>query len=116
MSGSRRPRRFGRAATPVIAEAISLMARWWFHAPIHDIYCGMRGFTRELYDRLGLNAPGMEFATEMIIKSSLYQRTYGVKIAEGSYEHVSANEDVIEAYLGRPADMERAQPVGEKNV
>lgn len=49
--------------------AFSIMARWWFHAPIHDIYCGMRGFTRELYDRLGLNAPGMEFATEMIIQS-----------------------------------------------
>lgn len=49
--------------------AFSLMARWWFHAPIHDIYCGMRGFTRELYDRLNLNAPGMEFATEMIIQA-----------------------------------------------
>jgi len=30
----------------------SLMARWWFHAPIHDIYCGFRGFTKELYARL----------------------------------------------------------------
>ncbi len=28
---------------------------------------------------------------------------HGVKIAEGSYEDVSNNEDVIEAYLGRPA-------------
>lgn len=45
------------------------MARWWFHAPIHDVYCGMRAFTRELYDRLSLNAPGMELATEMIIQA-----------------------------------------------
>lgn len=29
---------------------------------------------------------------------------HGVKIAEGSYEDVSHNEDVIEAYLGRPAE------------
>ncbi len=29
---------------------------------------------------------------------------HGVKIAEGSYQDVSSNEDVIEAYLGRPAE------------
>ena len=56
----------------------SRMARWWFAAPIHDIYCGMRGFTRELYDRLDQRCTGMEFATEMIIKSSMCRE----KIAE----------------------------------
>ena len=29
---------------------------------------------------------------------------HGVQIASGSYEEVSTNEDVIEAYLGRPAE------------
>ena len=33
---------------------------------------------------------------------------HGVRIAEGSYEEVSSNEDVIEAYLGRPATKEGA--------
>jgi len=33
---------------------------------------------------------------------------HGVKIAEGSYDAVSTNEEVIEAYLGRPADLEGA--------
>lgn len=33
---------------------------------------------------------------------------HGVEIAEGSYDEVSTNEDVIEAYLGRPADLEGA--------
>jgi glycosyltransferase involved in cell wall biosynthesis len=56
----------------------SLMARWWFHTPIHDVYCGLRGFTKELYERLDQRCTGMEFATEMIIKSSLF----GAQVAE----------------------------------
>jgi hypothetical protein len=39
--------------------------------PVNDVYCGLRGFTRELYERLDQRCTGMEFATEMIIKSSL---------------------------------------------
>ena len=49
----------------------SALARAWFQAPVNDIYCGMRGFTKEYYERLGQRCTGMEFATEMIIKSSL---------------------------------------------
>jgi glycosyltransferase involved in cell wall biosynthesis len=56
----------------------SAMGRIWFKAPIHDIYCGLRGFTRECYGRLGLKSTGMAFATEMIIKASLF----GEKVAE----------------------------------
>ena len=51
----------------------SRMARHMFAAPIHDVYCGLRGFTRELYNRLDLQCEGMEFATEMIIKASLHK-------------------------------------------
>ncbi len=54
------------------------LVRWWFAAPINDVYCGLRGFTKEMYGELDLRCTGMEFATEMIIKSSLYKR----KIAE----------------------------------
>lgn len=56
----------------------SVMARRMFRVPIHDVYCGMRGFTKELYQRLDQRCTGMEFATEMIIKASLF----GAKIAE----------------------------------
>ncbi len=49
----------------------SWLARLWFKTPIHDIYCGMRAFTREAYNRWHLRCTGMEFATEMIIKASL---------------------------------------------
>jgi glycosyltransferase involved in cell wall biosynthesis len=57
---------------------LSSMTRWMFHAPIHDVYCGMRGFTRQLYDRLDQRCTGMEFAPEMIIKASVF----GSDIAE----------------------------------
>jgi glycosyltransferase involved in cell wall biosynthesis len=49
----------------------SRIARRWFRAPVHDIYCGLRGFTKALYTRLDQRCTGMEFATEMIIKASL---------------------------------------------
>jgi glycosyltransferase involved in cell wall biosynthesis len=57
----------------------SLLVRHWFRAQsIHDVYCGLRGFSTELYRRLALRCTGMEFATEMIIKASLFNE----KIAE----------------------------------
>jgi hypothetical protein len=49
----------------------SRTARRWFRAPVHDIYCGLRGFTKTLYQALDQRCTGMEFATEMIIKASL---------------------------------------------
>ena len=51
--------------------ALTFLVRSWFDAPVNDVYCGLRGFTRELYERLDQRCTGMEFATEMIIKSSL---------------------------------------------
>lgn len=56
----------------------SLMVRGMFHAPIHDVYCGMRAFSKTLYVRLDQRCTGMEFATEMIIKATLF----GGRIAE----------------------------------
>jgi glycosyltransferase involved in cell wall biosynthesis len=54
----------------------SVLARVMFSAPIHDVNCGMRGFSRAL--RLEQRATGMEFAVEMIVKAC----TKGARIAE----------------------------------
>ena len=51
----------------------SAMVRGMFGAPIHDVYCGLRGFTKEHCEKLDLRCTGMEFATEMVIKSSLFE-------------------------------------------
>jgi glycosyltransferase involved in cell wall biosynthesis len=69
--------------------AMPFLHRWWgnpmfsrmtrsmFGAPIHDVNCGMRGFTKDLFDRLDLRCTGMEFANEMIIKASLFDTKIG---------------------------------------
>lgn len=49
-----------------------------FHTRVGDSHCGMRGFTREAFDRMDLRSTGMEFASEFIIKAS----QLGVRITE----------------------------------
>ena len=49
----------------------SALARRMFRVPVNDIYCGLRGFRRDLIPTLDLRCDGMEFATEMLIKASL---------------------------------------------
>jgi glycosyltransferase involved in cell wall biosynthesis len=50
----------------------SWVARLWFRAPMHDIHCGMRAFARDFWTSLDQRCTGMEFASEMIIKATLY--------------------------------------------
>ncbi|MCA9126841.1 MAG: glycosyltransferase family 2 protein [Planctomycetales bacterium] len=85
VQGCRLPSGGGRVmpnAMPLLHQygnpALTWLVQKMFHAPIHDVYCGMRGFTKELYDSLNQRCTGMEFATEMIIKSTLFK----AKIAE----------------------------------
>lgn len=49
----------------------SFIVRKFFWTSVHDVYCGLRGFTKELYARLDQRCTGMEFATEMLIKAGL---------------------------------------------
>ena len=50
--------------------SLTALLNLFSHVGIGDSYCGMRGFTRALYDRLDVRSAGMEFAFEMIIKSA----------------------------------------------
>lgn len=52
--------------------ALSLISRVLFGSPLSDINCGMRAMTRAAYDKINLRTTGMEFASEMIIKASLF--------------------------------------------
>jgi glycosyltransferase involved in cell wall biosynthesis len=50
---------------------LTAIGRVLFKSPVNDFYCGLRGFRRDAMLRLGLTAPGMEFALEMIVKSTI---------------------------------------------
>jgi len=48
------------------------IGRLFFKTPFRDFHCGLRGFTRNAYERMGLRTTGMEFASEMVVKASLF--------------------------------------------
>jgi len=57
---------------------LSFVGRLFFKCPAHDFHCGLRGFTKEAFEKMDLQTTGMEFASEMIIKATLKK----FKIAE----------------------------------
>jgi glycosyltransferase involved in cell wall biosynthesis len=50
---------------------LSYIGRLFFRIPVGDFHCGLRGFSRAKMLALGLQTDGMEFASEMVIKSSM---------------------------------------------
>ena len=50
---------------------LSTIGRLLFHSPIKDFHCGLRGFNRASIMGLHLQTTGMEFASEMVVKSTL---------------------------------------------
>jgi glycosyltransferase involved in cell wall biosynthesis len=57
---------------------LSFAGRLLFSSRIGDFHCGLRGVDRAAALKLGLQSPGMEFASEMIVKATLA----GWRIAE----------------------------------
>jgi hypothetical protein len=57
---------------------LSGIGRLFFRCPAGDFHCGLRAFSKAAYERMELQTTGMEFASEMVIKSTLN----GLKIAE----------------------------------
>jgi glycosyltransferase involved in cell wall biosynthesis len=52
---------------------LTSLGRLFFHCPAKDIYCGLRGFSKDAYKRLNQRTTGMEFALEMVVKASLFR-------------------------------------------
>jgi glycosyltransferase involved in cell wall biosynthesis len=50
---------------------LSTIGRVFFRSPCGDFHCGLRGFERTAVLALDLQAPGMEFASEMVVKATI---------------------------------------------
>lgn len=50
---------------PLLSGFLNLL----FRTGVSDAHCGMRAFTRKAWERMGLRARGMEFASEMVIQA-----------------------------------------------
>jgi glycosyltransferase involved in cell wall biosynthesis len=50
---------------------LSAVGKLLFKSPVGDFHCGLRGFSRTAFARMGLRTTGMEFASEIVVKASL---------------------------------------------
>ncbi len=57
---------------------LSSIGKFLFHAEAGDFHCGIRGFSKDAFQRMDLRTTGMEFASEMVIKAKLM----GLRTAE----------------------------------
>jgi len=66
----------------------------------------LTGLITKLRDDRGFTIVVIEHEMKVVrdVSDRVVVLDHGVQIAEGSYDEVSTNEDVIEAYLGRPAE------------
>ena len=52
---------------------LSFIGRLFFRSDVGDFHCGLRGFRQDIVSVLGLQTTGMEFASEMVVKATLFK-------------------------------------------
>lgn len=77
VNGNRLKGKIHKAAMPFFHRyfgnpLLSLLLNSLFKSGFSDVYCGMKAFTREAYERIAPISPGMEFALELIINASRF--------------------------------------------
>src|SRR4051812_18737494 len=76
---------------PVLTGILNL----FYGSGVSDAHCGMRGFRRDALERLDLRMPGMEFASEMVIRAS----KAGLRIQEIPIEyHPRLGESKLQSF------------------
>jgi glycosyltransferase involved in cell wall biosynthesis len=57
---------------------LTWVGRVLFKCPAKDFHCGLRGFRKDAFLRMDLRTTGMEYASEMVIKATLF----GMRVCE----------------------------------
>lgn len=75
VNGSRLKGKIHKGAMPFLHRyfgnpLLSFLLNSFFKSGFSDVYCGMKAFTKEAYERIKPISPGMEFALELIINAS----------------------------------------------
>lgn len=52
---------------------LSLIGKTLFKTGIGDFHCGLRGFSKDAFNRMQLKSEGMEYASEMVMKASMME-------------------------------------------
>ena len=52
---------------------LSFLGKLFYNIKIGDFHCGLRGFSKDAFDKMELKTTGMEFASEMVVKASLLE-------------------------------------------
>jgi glycosyltransferase involved in cell wall biosynthesis len=76
--GGIQPRAMPRLHRYLGNPVLTGMGRLFFHSPCGDFHCGLRGFSKAAIQKLDLRTTGMEFATETVVKATMYK----LRIAE----------------------------------
>jgi len=50
---------------------LSGIGKLFYRSDINDFHCGLRGFSKESIEKLNLKTTGMEYASEMVVKSTI---------------------------------------------
>jgi glycosyltransferase involved in cell wall biosynthesis len=52
---------------------LSAVGRLFFASPCGDFHCGLRGFSKDAIVKMELRTTGMEFASEMVVKATVFK-------------------------------------------
>jgi glycosyltransferase involved in cell wall biosynthesis len=98
--GSRMKGRIHKGAMPALHRYIGNpvltgILNFFYGSDVSDAHCGMRAFRRDALERLQLRMPGMEFASEMVIRAS----KAGLRIEEIPIEyHARLGESKLKSF------------------